>query len=871
MGNIFAKKNKDNDFPHGTKYEEELNSNFKYFNVFWYDPNKSNDFDCFSKCFENVKFLKGYDLETTINFFKKENVSEWIVITPGSKGEELIQNLEEFQCIQTFFIYCWNTELHEKWANKRKKVGCITSSPEILCQKFIELNKKYIIPNFKYKDIKSNDFEINLNEIKTKNKFALNAVKISLNSILETVDNLKSKYNNFCIKSLHYLNGDKYKNDFKEPVEENPHLYFYAKMLQKSGDEKSFESIVNYIKNLTLLSLYFSQNKYLFNLLSFNEVKDLVKNAITFSDFEGGMEKILFSIEKLSEKIMKNESILDEKDALKELQIYSILFSFKNIYESIKVVNINMINFYQNYLNSYQIINLLRDLDFSLKILVFYTYTGFNNKNHNFIDELFSALISGEIRFDFWLGYEKAMNKMHIQLKEEDQKKIDDSLTIKDFIIVGNQTFINKIKTIENDIKANSIKYLQIEQIYNYINEKNDNDNKKANDKNQLVFFYYLIIKLEEFQENIGRILLLSSEFGITFIVLLYIENEDCNIIFHKNYINYMISIILVYSPEDIIKYLSQKLYFLELKYNIEELKDISNIKIPKITFEQRDEEKYQDGCFELSETFDTNLVKNKFLINYFGVLDIGSEISPNLYQIYKDHNALDLLFKKNSIYFLRPLNVETVFLDICFVKRILYLYCREEVESEKSFYRMINDDLRKREPSKIYRNINLLALINQLIESEQLSSYKGKVYRATKLDEKLILKLVPGTKMVNTTFWSTTKDFNIAERFMKNNKWRNSYIICNNIKTNIDIDSEKLNPYGEKEILFLPFTEFRVEKISIENKYEKKIYKIELSELGNRNFVNYDNMQIENVKNFSVKVIGEKILSKIKENEKNP
>ena len=34
----------ENTFPQGTKYEEELNSNFKYFNVFWYDPNKSNDF-----------------------------------------------------------------------------------------------------------------------------------------------------------------------------------------------------------------------------------------------------------------------------------------------------------------------------------------------------------------------------------------------------------------------------------------------------------------------------------------------------------------------------------------------------------------------------------------------------------------------------------------------------------------------------------------------------------------------------------------------------------------------------------------------------------------------------------------------------------
>ena len=32
-------------FPKGTIYEKELRTNFKYFNIFWYDPNKTKDFD----------------------------------------------------------------------------------------------------------------------------------------------------------------------------------------------------------------------------------------------------------------------------------------------------------------------------------------------------------------------------------------------------------------------------------------------------------------------------------------------------------------------------------------------------------------------------------------------------------------------------------------------------------------------------------------------------------------------------------------------------------------------------------------------------------------------------------------------------------
>ena len=91
-----------------TKYEKELNSNFKYFNVFWYDPNKTNDLTNFINCFENVQCFFSNDLESAINLFKKQSIFEWIVITPGKKGEELIYNLQIFENIKAFFIFCGN-------------------------------------------------------------------------------------------------------------------------------------------------------------------------------------------------------------------------------------------------------------------------------------------------------------------------------------------------------------------------------------------------------------------------------------------------------------------------------------------------------------------------------------------------------------------------------------------------------------------------------------------------------------------------------------------------------------------------------------------------------------------------------------------
>ena len=160
----------------------------------------------------------------------------------------------------------------------------------------------------------------------------------------------------------------------------------------------------------------------------------------------------------------------------------------------------------------------------------------------------------------------------------------------------------------------------------------------------------------------------------------------------------------------------------------------------------------------------------------------------------------------------------------------------------------MINDDLRSKSSSKIDRLIVLLSLINKLIENKEIASFKGKVYRSTKLDENLILKLKANTIMINTTFWSTSKNFKVAENFMKKNSWRNTFIICDTLKTNIDIDYEKLNPYNEYEVLIPPFNEFKVKKIYSENKYGKNIYIIELVEFGNKNLVRFENMNNENI-----------------------
>ena len=843
------------------KYEKELINNFKYFNVFWYDPNNSNDFDYFKKYFLNVLFVKGTDLESVQKFFQKEISSdEWIIITPGSKGEELIINLEDNEHINAFFVYCWDTEIHKNWVKKYNKVKCLTSEPDILLENFVEINKNFIFPNFKYNDNynendnSENDFLFSFNEIKANNQFALNSIKRELKTFINHKNRIKNQYNKFCVKTIYYLNGDNCLNDFKEPVtDENEILYYYAS-IYKTINDNDIKEHIKFMKNCVLLSFYFSLYKYLDNLLSYDEVKSIYKKDIDIKEFSKKEARAKVLINKLVDKIMKNESILEQKNDLKEIQKYYINLIFNNI----------ILSKFTEFIKYYQVINFLRDFDFCAKMFIYYNFTKYNNKNHNFFDDLYNSLLNDD-RVSSFFGYIGCEEKLKgEELSKNNQRIINDSLLTKDFIVLGNKNFQDKIKAIKSDLNIETMAYLKANEISDYILKKKKND--ELND-DIATYFYYLIITLDDIKsQNLEKIILLSAELGVTFMILLYIENENDNLIY-KNYISNLefISIILVYSITDIINYLSVNIDFQFGSSYIELLNSFDIIKPKKgIKQDNKDKEKenqdYQDGCFELAETFDNKIVKNKTIYSFHDEI-IYSSISKDIYNIYKEHKALDLFFGQNIKYFGFTLEPETRFLDICFIKRVLYMYCREEIESEKSFYRMINDDLRTKDPSKIDRFIVLLGLIYKLIDNKELASFQGKVYRATKLDENLILKLKPGSTMINITFWSTAKEFGVADNFMKKNSWRNAFIICKTKKTNIDIDYENLNPFDEKEVLILPFTEFKVEKIYFQDKYGKKIYIIELVELGNKSLVNYDIMNIEVINDLSVSLLAKNVI----------
>ena len=675
----------------------------------------------------------------------------------------MIASLENFECIKSFFIYCrFPTDYN--WAKNIKKVGCITSDPKIICQKLIGINRTYIIPDFNYKT-KSNDNNILLNYNKNDSEYKIYFNSSILNKLMESKNKIKNKYNIFCIKLLHYLSSNEILNDIKKAISEGTNLFTIFLKLNFKIDSEFLQEIINILKQYCFLSLYFHNYPYLFNLFSLQEIKDLIMQGYINDQEDDELSKSYmndFSLlrssniaKKLNQKILNNECILDNKNELKKLHIFLlkhisniIRFSFGDV---------------RNFFNYYQIANYLRDFDICLILGIQQLILFINNKKYNFVDELYISLLSSNSRYPtycMYLGFLTYQKIFPNSLFKENQSVIYESLTIKDFIVVGDIIFHKKIKPIEKYIKFKSFRYMRIEEISNYLNLR-----KIAERKTIYTYFYFLIIGFKEFRKNLENIVLLSFKTGIIFCVFLYIENEEAKKI-SKNYINLILPTILVYSPQDILNYLSQKFNFC---YPFEELKQFIDLKIPKITFEQHNEDKYQNGCFELAETFDVSIIKNNLICRIIDNVDYISDFTNFIFHIYKEHNCLDLFYSQNCLYFgwnLYPeLNNSS---NICFVKRFLYMYCREEKPSEKSFYRIVNDDLRTRDPNKIYRYINILALINKFIEDKNLQSFNGYVYRATKLDEKLIMKLIPGSKMVNTTFWSTSKDFNVVEKFLK-------------------------------------------------------------------------------------------------------
>ncbi len=75
------------------------------------------------------------------------------------------------------------------------------------------------------------------------------------------------------------------------------------------------------------------------------------------------------------------------------------------------------------------------------------------------------------------------------------------------------------------------------------------------------------------------------------------------------------------------------------------------------------------------------------------------------------------------------------------------------------------------------------------------LKSYTGDVYRATYFEKELINEIKTGKKMINASFWSSSKKESVAKDFLF--KYKKNVLLHTKIQNgnnNIDIHLEKIS-----------------------------------------------------------------------------
>ena len=207
------------------------------------------------------------------------------------------------------------------------------------------------------------------------------------------------------------------------------------------------------------------------------------------------------------------------------------------------------------------------------------------------------------------------------------------------------------------------------------------------------------------------------------------------------------------------------------------------------------------------------------------GAIDL-STFNKNMFKVYKENNCLDLFVKYYGNYF----GADYLMIPLlASVKRFLYAYTLEE-NNGKSFYCLMNNDLRSGNPKKICRYLPMISNIHRLIKYKYLNTYCVDVYRATYFKKELIDEIKTGKKMMNVSLWSSSKKLSVAKKFLF--KYRKNILLHTIAKegNNVDIHLEKLSKYPkEEEILILPFCFFEIKSFNKAKENGLEFYNLEL------------------------------------------
>ena len=812
----------------------------------FYSKILNNSLIFFPKDFHQAKELLN-NIENEVGI--KDN---WIIISPCVELEKIIQEFSENKNIYFFIGYCYNSnhEHNYKHLYKFKQFYKIVESCDDILKTLFKLNNIYYYRKKQNYELEND--ENNIMELKYTNKFLF-------------------EYNNDCSKN--YVIDEKYieLNVFK--IRDNE-CYFgvilLLTLLNKTLQINDLNQLLNlvgnlpnlviisndileqnvicglFLKNLFILYLYFSNYPYIYWILSDEKIIEIL--SIFKSDMSEKTSKVIFCIcfnalisqlDNLASKIEKGMNILNEneKENLAELQ-YNLIKFICAIDHLLNLVNIEELSKF------YQAKNYLRDIDFLLGITILYMLNNFC-KNYPFNLEFKIPFIYKEQRIDFYKLYGSIIKCPNYENNSQ-LKEYRKAITYNDTIVLGNKNFHDIIKKINLPVKP--IYYLNDNEFYTFFLNIQKIDNKYNISK------YIIIMDEKNGKEFFETIRYISNVFGLSLISIIYIQNKNFKI--NKNILqNPFIQIILTYSEKDILNFYEDNIFRIKetiintLDENERLIQSKPQLKIifPKLNGVKLFKE--EDHGWDMVKDFQSNIFDLVSIHRIFGSINIGTFIK-DMYLVYKENNCLDLFIKYYGNYFSGDYLIESNTSSIAVVKKFLYAYTLEEKNKEKSFYILINNDLRSGNPEKIGRYLPIFSQIYTLIKKNYLASYSGEVYRATFFSNELIKEIKPGKKLLNASLWSSSKKLSVAKKFLF--KYKKNVLLHTNIKkgNNVDIHLEKLSAYPkEEEILFLPYCVFEIKKFKKMEENGVEYYDLELIYCEEEN----KNNKLKNIKSEDV------------------
>ena len=436
--------------------------------------------------------------------------------------------------------------------------------------------------------------------------------------------------------------------------------------------------------------------------------------------------------------------------------------------------------------------------------------------------------------------------KKEIEIEDEQEKIYNESIKYNNTIVLGDKQFHDSIKKM--NLPCENIYYVNNNDFPSFLQNP-----KKINNKYKICQ-YFIIMNEKNAKDYIDNIRYICDTFGLKLGLIIFIQDKNYRI--NKRLVqNPFIHIVIAYCEEDILNYYIDSLIRLkdvnlknlELDENIVEQLSNINFEFPKISETQFIKE--QDNGWEMIKNLNKNIFYLSKVEQIGGYINVG-KLNKDMYEVYKENNCLDKFLKYYGVYFGGGYLLEQVTTLLTEVKLFIYAYTLEEKEDGKSFYSLMNNDLRSGDSKKISRYLPMINNIYRCLKQKHLKSYNGDIYRAAYFKKELIEEIKKGKKLLNASLWSSSKKLNVAKKFLF--KYKKNVLLHTKIKegSNIDIHLENISQYPkEEEILLLPFCFFEVESFIKAEENNLEYYKLELIYCEEENKSNeIENVQFKNV-----------------------